>query len=142
MATLHTSKSSNDLLYDANGMTLPTVVKNAIILIDKVNQLREEGVPKQQALIEGARSRLRPIIMTSIAAVLLNAWFGKKLLKNNTLLLKVAGNDLLNQNTGFQRTVNSNFITQNTYSTIKRYFMFSVVWNFAKAGTPVPNQQD
>ena len=41
------------------------VVKNAIILIDKVNQLREEGVAKRDALIEGARSRLRPIVMTT-----------------------------------------------------------------------------
>ncbi|MBN8261676.1 MAG: efflux RND transporter permease subunit, partial [Xanthomonadales bacterium] len=45
------------------------VVKNAIILIDKVNQLREEGVPKRQALVEGARSRLRPIMMTTLTAV-------------------------------------------------------------------------
>src|SRR5690606_5490685 len=41
------------------------VVKNAIILIDKVNQLREEGVAKREAILEGARSRLRPIIMTT-----------------------------------------------------------------------------
>ncbi|KAA2286009.1 efflux RND transporter permease subunit [Arenimonas fontis] len=41
------------------------VVKNAIILIDKVNQLREEGVPKREALLDGAYSRLRPIIMTT-----------------------------------------------------------------------------
>ncbi len=45
------------------------VVKNAIILIDKVNQLREEGIPKRQALVEGARSRLRPIMMTTLCAV-------------------------------------------------------------------------
>ncbi|MEL1264320.1 efflux RND transporter permease subunit [Pseudoxanthomonas putridarboris] len=45
------------------------VVKNAIILIDKVNQLREEGVAKRQALVEGARSRLRPIMMTTLCAV-------------------------------------------------------------------------
>ena len=45
------------------------VVKNAIILIDKVNQLREDGVAKRQALIEGARSRLRPIMMTTLCAV-------------------------------------------------------------------------
>ncbi|RPE81729.1 HAE1 family hydrophobic/amphiphilic exporter-1 [Vulcaniibacterium tengchongense] len=41
------------------------VTKNAIILIDKVNQLREAGVAKREALIEGARSRLRPIVMTT-----------------------------------------------------------------------------
>src|SRR5690606_16028979 len=45
------------------------VVKNAIILIDKVNQLREEGVAKRQALVEGARSRLRPIMMTTLCSV-------------------------------------------------------------------------
>jgi hypothetical protein len=45
------------------------VVKNAIILIDKVNQLREDGVAKREALVEGARSRLRPIMMTTLCAV-------------------------------------------------------------------------
>jgi HAE1 family hydrophobic/amphiphilic exporter-1 len=46
------------------------VVKNAIILIDKVNQLREHGVAKREAILEGARSRLRPIIMTTLTALL------------------------------------------------------------------------
>ena len=45
------------------------VVKNAIILIDKVNQLRELGVAKHEALVEGARSRLRPIIMTTLCTL-------------------------------------------------------------------------
>jgi hypothetical protein len=66
--------------------------------------------------------------------VMINAWIGKKLLKHDALLIKVAVNDLLNQNIGFNRTVNSNFISQNTYSTIKRFAMLSVVWNFNKAG--------
>ena len=70
--------------------------------------------------------------------VLLNAWIGKKFLPKDALLLKVSGNDLLNQNVGINRTVNSNFISQNTYSSIKRYIMFSVVWNFTKPGSPAP----
>ncbi len=45
------------------------VVKNAIILIDKVNQLREEGVAKRDALLQGARSRLRPIMMTTLCTL-------------------------------------------------------------------------
>ena len=69
---------------------------------------------------------------------LLNAWIGKKFFKGDALLLKASGNDLLNQNIGFNRTVNSNFVSQNTYSTIKRYFMLSIVWNFNKAGSPAP----
>ncbi len=45
------------------------VVKNAIVLIDKVNQLRGEGVPKREALYRGAESRLRPIAMTSLCTI-------------------------------------------------------------------------
>jgi HAE1 family hydrophobic/amphiphilic exporter-1 len=45
------------------------VVKNAIILIDKVNQAREAGMPKREALVEGARSRLRPIMMTTLCTL-------------------------------------------------------------------------
>lgn len=45
------------------------VVKNAIVLIDKVNQLREEGVEKRLAICRGAESRLRPIIMTTLTTL-------------------------------------------------------------------------
>ena len=66
--------------------------------------------------------------------VLWNAWLGKKLLKGDVMVIKASANDILNQNIGFNRTVNTNYITQNTYSTIQRYFMLSVVWNFNKNG--------
>jgi HAE1 family hydrophobic/amphiphilic exporter-1 len=46
------------------------VTKNAIILIDSVNQLRAAGMAKQAALVEGARSRLRPIVMTTLCTLL------------------------------------------------------------------------
>lgn len=62
-----------------------------------------------------------------------NAWVGKKFFQNESLLLKISGNDLLNQNIGFNRIVNSNFISQNTYATIGRYYMLSLIWNFTKA---------
>ncbi|HEY2345594.1 MAG TPA: efflux RND transporter permease subunit [Xanthomonadaceae bacterium] len=45
------------------------VVKNAILLIDKVNQLREQGVTKFDAICQGATSRLRPIVMTTLTAL-------------------------------------------------------------------------
>jgi hypothetical protein len=81
-----------------------------------------------------------PVFPTNNNVFLVNGWIGKKLLKNDQLMLKAAVNDLLNQNNGFNRNVSSSFITQNTYTTIKRYFLFSVVWNFTKAGIPVPNR--
>ena len=72
--------------------------------------------------------------------ILWNAWIGKKFLKNDALLIKASANDILNQNIGFNRTVNSNYISQNTYTTIRRYFLLSVVWNFTKAGIKMPGQ--
>ncbi len=46
------------------------VVKNAIILIDRVNQLRESGTEKVQAIMLAAESRLRPITMTTMCTLL------------------------------------------------------------------------
>ena len=46
------------------------VVKNAIVLIDRVNQLREEGVDKIGAVIQAAETRLRPIAMTTLCTLL------------------------------------------------------------------------
>jgi HAE1 family hydrophobic/amphiphilic exporter-1 len=46
------------------------VVKNAIVLIDRVNQLREEGAAKLDAITQAAESRLRPITMTTLCTLI------------------------------------------------------------------------
>ncbi|MBN2430896.1 MAG: efflux RND transporter permease subunit [Acidobacteria bacterium] len=46
------------------------VVNNAIVLIDCINQLREEGADKTQAVIRGCHLRFRPILMTTATTVL------------------------------------------------------------------------
>ncbi|MEE2736403.1 MAG: efflux RND transporter permease subunit [Pseudomonadota bacterium] len=46
------------------------VVNNAIVLIDRVNQLREQGMTKREGIIEGANQRLRPIMMTTLTTIL------------------------------------------------------------------------
>jgi HAE1 family hydrophobic/amphiphilic exporter-1 len=45
------------------------VVTNAIVLIDLINQYRKEGRPMQEAIMDGARQRLRPILMTALATI-------------------------------------------------------------------------
>jgi HAE1 family hydrophobic/amphiphilic exporter-1 len=45
------------------------VTKNAILVIDFTNVQRRAGVPRREALLEAARVRLRPIIMTTLAMI-------------------------------------------------------------------------
>ena len=46
------------------------VVNNGIVLIDYINQLREEGMAKREAIIEAGKTRLRPILMTALTTIL------------------------------------------------------------------------
>jgi len=46
------------------------VVNNAIVLVDRINQLRQQGMAQFEAIIDAARSRLRPILMTTMTTTL------------------------------------------------------------------------
>ncbi|MES2701934.1 MAG: outer membrane beta-barrel family protein [Bacteroidota bacterium] len=59
-----------------------------------------------------------------------NAYVTKKFMKKDQLELKLSVYDILNQNLGFSRNAQPNLITQNTYNTIRRYGMLSLIWNF------------
>ena len=45
------------------------VVNNAIVLLDRVQQHRAAGMPREEALIEAGRDRLRPILMTAVTTI-------------------------------------------------------------------------
>lgn len=51
-------------------MLIGIVVTNAIVLVDRVQQLREEGQTIHDALMEAGMTRLRPIVMTAGATIL------------------------------------------------------------------------
>ncbi|UOK42708.1 MULTISPECIES: efflux RND transporter permease subunit [Flavobacterium] len=51
-------------------MLIGLVTKNGILIVEFANQLREQGKPKYQAILEASESRLRPILMTSLAIAL------------------------------------------------------------------------
>jgi HAE1 family hydrophobic/amphiphilic exporter-1 len=50
-------------------MLVGIVVTNAIVLMDLINHYRANGMGVQEAVIEGGRHRLRPILMTAIATI-------------------------------------------------------------------------
>lgn len=51
-------------------MLIGLVTKNGILIVEFANQLREQGKDKYEAIVEAAESRLRPILMTSLAIAL------------------------------------------------------------------------
>ena len=69
-----------------------------------------------------------------------NAYVGKKFTKKSNLELRASVFDMLNQNVGYNRTAQAGIITEETYNTIRRYGMLSLVWNFSHlpAGAPPP----
>ncbi|MFV2197414.1 efflux RND transporter permease subunit [Nocardiopsis sp. LOL_012] len=50
-------------------MLIGIVITNAIVLMDLINQNRVNGMPLGEAIVEGARHRLRPILMTAAGTV-------------------------------------------------------------------------
>ncbi|MET9483784.1 efflux RND transporter permease subunit [Streptomyces sp. NPDC006638] len=50
-------------------MLIGIVVTNAIVLIDLINQYRKQGLGVVEAVVEGGRHRLRPILMTALATI-------------------------------------------------------------------------
>ena len=51
-------------------MLIGLVTKNGILIVEFANQLREEGMPKHEAIEKAAVARLRPILMTSLTIAL------------------------------------------------------------------------
>jgi HAE1 family hydrophobic/amphiphilic exporter-1 len=50
-------------------MLMGLVTKNAILLVDFAIRLREDGMERSAALLEAAKVRLRPILMTTLAMI-------------------------------------------------------------------------
>lgn len=64
--------------------------------------------------------------------LILYADLRKKFFKSQNLSINLKGNDLLNQNEGFSRKVNNNRIVQESFTTMKRYFLCTLSWDFNK----------
>jgi len=51
-------------------MLVGIIVNNGIVLVDYINQLRQAGAEKRQAIVEAGATRMRPILMTTITTVM------------------------------------------------------------------------
>jgi HAE1 family hydrophobic/amphiphilic exporter-1 len=65
-----TGTTVNVVAYIGLIMLAGIVVNQSIVLIDAVNQARERGLAKHEAIVEAARLRLRPIIITKLTTIL------------------------------------------------------------------------
>ncbi len=51
-------------------MLVGIVVKNAIVMVDYINLMRERGLELREAIVVSGKSRLRPVLMTSLTTIL------------------------------------------------------------------------
>ncbi|HMG68916.1 MAG TPA: TonB-dependent receptor [Chitinophagaceae bacterium] len=61
-----------------------------------------------------------------------NAELSRKIFKKKAAKIIFRANDILDQNKGFNRVINSNFVTDQRYQRIGQYFMLSFQWTFTK----------
>ncbi len=119
------NKSSLQPLQNGNGMTFTSFGEFSYNLPGKVTVTLDYSYEFQEKTSS---------FNTNFDRFTLNSSIDKKFLKDDQLKVVLSGNDLLNQNVGFNRSVFGNTISQTNYNTIQRYFMLSLVWDFAKFG--------
>jgi HAE1 family hydrophobic/amphiphilic exporter-1 len=70
LALLMTGDTLNIMSMIGLIMLMGLVTKNAILLVDFANQARrEDGLGRNEALIKAGSTRLRPIVMTTLAMI-------------------------------------------------------------------------
>ncbi|MBS0012017.1 MAG: efflux RND transporter permease subunit [Bacteroidales bacterium] len=85
----------NIMAYIGIIMLAGIAVNDSIILIDRINQLRLDGMGRRQAIIEAGVQRIRPIVMTSLTTILallpLTFGFGESASLRSPMALAVIG---------------------------------------------------
>lgn len=69
-ALLATNTTFSILAFAGGILLVGIVVNNAIVLIDYMNTLRARGLSLTEAIVKGGRTRLKPILMTSLTTIL------------------------------------------------------------------------
>jgi hypothetical protein len=117
------SKSSLNPLIDNNYFTYGGAVNGFVMLPRKI-ELRS-------AVNFDLRQRINAF-STNTNIVLWHASIARKVFKNKSGKIFLIANDLLDQNRGFTRNINSSFITEDRYSRVDQYFLLKFEWSFSK----------
>lgn len=70
---------------------------------------------------------------TNTNLVIWNASLSKKIFKKDAGKISFYANDMLDDNKGFTRTINSTFVSDDRFQRISRYFLLKFEWSFNKA---------
>lgn len=70
---------------------------------------------------------------TNLNTIQWNAFVQKKFLKGDQLVIQLAAHDILNNNTGYTRSVTGSNISESNRFVIKRYWLLTATWNFTKS---------
>jgi HAE1 family hydrophobic/amphiphilic exporter-1 len=85
----------NMMAYIGIIMLAGIAVNNAIILIDRINQLRSAGMSRHDAILQAGYQRIRPILMTSLTTILgllpMTIGFGQSVSLRAPMALAVIG---------------------------------------------------
>lgn len=71
-----------------------------------------------------------------------NASLARKFLKGDKLELRASVSDILNQNLGYNRSAQANYITEDRYTTVRRHALFSLTYLFSGGAGTVKNDDD
>ncbi len=117
------SKSSLFQTYNANYWNYGARIGGALILPAKM-ELRSDCYLNLRQHLEA--------FATSPNQVNWNASLSKQVFKGNSGKIYLVVNDILDQNIGFNRNISSNFISEERYSKVSRYFLIKFEWTFNK----------
>lgn len=65
-----------------------------------------------------------------------NSSVRKTFTKSDAFEVRLSVNDMFNQNVAVRRNISSNFISENTFQNIRRFWLLTFAWNFTKNGKP------
>jgi len=119
----NTSKSSQNTQFNSNYWNYGGRVDAMIMLPGKLELSSDCNFDLRQQL-DAFRANPNQIIW--------NASLSKKVLKDKSGKIYLMANDILDQNKGFNRNINSNFISEDRYSRLSRYFLLKFEWSFNK----------